>query len=105
MEQILLFWGLPSAITGLLFWWFKKKLDDQDAKQTERENNQRQLILMMMQSTRANNVGIEAIARAVQRIPDAHCNGDMEKALKKMSEYQNAEKNFLMEQGINHIFE
>lgn len=105
MSEVLVFMGVPTAITGLVFWLIKRRIDRNEAKQIERENNHRQLILMMMQSTRANNIGIEAIARAVQRIPDAHCNGDMDAALEKMRNYQMAEKDFLVEQGINHIFE
>lgn len=59
----------------------------------------------MMQSTRANTVGITAIARAVQRIPDAHCNGDMTKALDEIAEIQKKEQQFIIDQGIKHIFE
>lgn len=59
----------------------------------------------MMQSTRANTVGITAIAKAVQRIPDAHCNGDMESALEQMEEIQKKEQQFIIDKGIQHIFE
>ena len=59
----------------------------------------------MMQSTRANTVGITAIAKAVQRIPDAHCNGDMDSALKQMEEIQKKEQQFIIDKGIQHIFE
>ncbi len=104
MELILTF-GIPTAITGLAIWWVKKKMEKAEAKQQEREKNQEKLILMMIQSSKANNVGIEAIARAVQRIPDAHCNGDMEAALEKMALVQKEEKDFLMERGIKYIFE
>lgn len=103
--EVLLTLGIPTAITGLAVWWFKRRVEKTEEKQLEREKNQEKLILMMMQSTRANNVGIEAIARAVQRIPDAHCNGDMEAALEKMAIVQKEEKDFLMERGIKYIFE
>lgn len=59
----------------------------------------------MMQSTRANTVGITAIAKAVQRIPDAHCNGDMASALEQMEEIQKKEQQFIIDKGIQHIFE
>ena len=71
----------------------------------EREENQEKLILMMIQSTKANNVGITAIAKAVQRIPDAHCNGDMTEALEKMDAVQKEEQKFLTERGIKYLFE
>lgn len=59
---------------------------------------------MLMQTSRATNVLAEATARAVQRIPDAHCNGDMDSALKQAAEIQKLEKEFLLDQGIKHIF-
>ena len=104
MPEWILIMGIPSAITGILVWLIKKRMDKQEAAQIEREKNQEKLILMMMNSTRSNAVGIQAIARAIQRIPDAKCNGDMEAALATMAEYQAQEKEFIMEQGIKHIF-
>lgn len=103
--EIIALFGIPSAITGLAIWWVKRKIEANERKQTEREQNQEKLILMMMQSTRANSVGIEAIARAVQRIPDAHCNGDMDSALEKMAIVQKEEQKFLLERGVKYIFE
>ena len=96
--------GIPSAICGLLVWWFKKKVDERDAKIDERERNFEKLMLMIMQTSRANNVLAVATARAVQRIPDAKCNGDMTAALEEAAQLQAAEKNFLVEQGVKHIF-
>lgn len=60
---------------------------------------------MIVQSSKANQIGIEAIARAVQRIPDAQCNGDMKTALEQMQEIQAKEKQFLIERGIKYLFE
>lgn len=60
---------------------------------------------MIVQSSKANQIGIEAIARAVQRIPDAQCNGDMKAALEQMQEIQAKEKQFLIERGIKYLFE
>ena len=59
---------------------------------------------MIMQESRSTNVLATATAKAVQRIPDAHCNGDMTEALRRASEIQNEEKEFLLDQGIKHIF-
>ena len=97
--------GIPSAITGLLVWWLKRSIDKRDAKREEREKNTETLMLMIMQTSRATNVLAEATARAVQRIPDAHCNGDMTHALEEAARIQKEEKDFLMDQGIKHIFE
>lgn len=102
--EILMTWGIPTAITGLMMWWLKKQIDKRDAKAAEREKNTERLMMMIMQTSRATNVLAEATARAVQRIPDAHCNGDMTEALRKASEIQKEEQQFLMDQGVKHIF-
>lgn len=104
LEAILLAAGVPSALFGLLVWYFKKKIDERDARIDEREKNLEKLMLMIMQTSRANNVLAVATARAVQRIPDAQCNGDMTAALEEAAKLQAQEKDFLVEQGVKHIF-
>lgn len=96
--------GIPSAITGLLVWWLKRHIDARDKKAEEREKNTERLMMMIMQTSRATNVLAEATAKAVQRIPDAHCNGDMTEALRKANKIQKEEQQFLMDQGVKHIF-
>lgn len=116
ISQILTFWGVPVAITGLFFWLIQRKLEAQakikekadaekEAKALERERHREKLMMTIMQSTRACIVLSEATARAVQRIPAAECNGDMTKALKQVSEMQNEQKDFLMELGIHSIYD
>lgn len=101
--EIFTLFAVPSSITGLFVWWVKKKLDQQEERQLEREKNQEQLMIMMMNSTKANSIGIQAVARAVQRIPDAHANGDIDSAIEEMNKLQKEEDNFLTEQGVKHI--
>lgn len=84
--------------------WLKKGIDKREAKREEREENTEKLMIMMMQETRATNVLATATAKAVQRIPDAHCNGDMTSALETAAKIQNEEKDFLLDQGIRRIF-
>ena len=108
MEIVLAFiaaMGIPSAVCGLIVWKFKKHIDKQEAKRDLHERNIEKIMLMIMKSTRANNVLATATAKAVQRIPDAKCNGDMTKALEQAAAIQQEEKDFLMEQGIKYIFE
>lgn len=45
-----------------------------------------------------------AAAVAVQRIPDAHCNGDMHAALEYARKVKHAQKDFLTEQGVKAIY-
>lgn len=103
--EIILMFGIPSAITGFGIWLIKRKIEKNEKRYNEKENNLEDLVLMMLQTTRANAVGITAVAKAIQRIPDAHCNGDMTKALEYMKTVQEKEKDFLMDKGVKHIFE
>ena len=96
--------GIPSTIMGFLVWWLKKTIDKNEKKREERESVTEQLMLIIMKNSRATNVLAEATAKAVQRIPDAHCNGDMKAALEEAEAIQNEEKDFLFDQGIKHIF-
>ena len=96
--------SIPSGITAFIFKRLEKKLDDKERKREEKEANTEKLMLMIMQSSRANIVLTEATARAVQRIPDANCNGDMTAALERAAKIQKEEQEFLFDQGIKHIF-
>lgn len=101
--EIFTLFAIPSSITGLFVWWVKKKLDQQEERQLEREKSQQELMVMLMNSTKANCIGIQAVARAVQRIPEAHANGDIDSAIEEMNKLQKQEDSFLTEQGIKHI--
>ena len=83
LTHLIVAMGIPSAIMGLLVWWLKRYIDKKEAKKEKQEKNTEKLMLMIMQTSRATNVLAEATARAVQRIPDAHCNGDMTSALEE----------------------
>lgn len=104
IEIILAAAGIPSAIFGLLIWYFKRSIDKRDAKKEERDKNVEKFMVISLQEIRAVGVLSVATARAVQRIPDAKCNGDMTDALEKAAKIQNEEKDFLVKQGIDHLF-
>lgn len=103
--QILLTFGIPTAITGFGVWLIKRRIEHNEAKTKEHQANLESLVLMMMQTSRANTVGITAIAKAIQRIPDAQCNGDMTAALEQMAAIQKKEQQFVLDKGIKYIFE
>lgn len=105
IAELILLFGIPSAITGLGVWWFKRRVEQSEKKNQEQQENIEALIMMIVQSSKANQIGIQAIARAVQRIPDAQCNGDMTAALAEMERIQQQEKQFLINKGIKYIFE
>lgn len=105
MWEILLSGGIISGIVGLIFWWFKKWIEKRDKEKEEHDKNVENLILYLIKTSTSTNILSEATARAVQRIPDARCNGDMKAALEKASKIHKEEKEFLIDQGLKHIFE
>lgn len=102
--EFLIAMGIPTAIMGLLVWYLKKIIDRNEKRREAREHDTEQLILLIMKTSRATNVLAEATAKAVQRIPDAHCNGDMKAALELAASIQKEEKDFMFDQGVKHIF-
>ena len=122
IEDILASWwwlilaalGLPSALTGFFIRRMEKRLDKREAQRKKeqdalearaeaREEKREQLELVLIQSTSAAIALGEATARAVQRIPDAHCNGDMHQALEYAAEVKHNQKDFLMEIGVHAL--
>lgn len=103
--QFIIAMGVPSALMGFLVWKLKKYIDANEARQIEREKNQQNLIFLVIQSEKANQIGIEAIAKAIQRIPDAHCNGDMTAALTTIDDYKTKEDEFITKLGIKQVFD
>lgn len=119
--------GIPSAITGFCFWLVEhriqrreKQRDQQEEARRkaaekaaeerrhdaeERERAREELEVMIVQSTGAAIALAEATARAVQRIPDAHCNGDMSDALDYAAKVKHAQKDFLAKQGIHALLD
>ena len=119
MEYIwlgLVAFGVPTACTGLFVWLLKRSIEKRDRqreaaqaererKAEERERNREKLDMILLQSTSAAIALGEATAKAVQRIPDAHCNGDMHAALNYATMVKKDQKEFLTALGIHHLHE
>lgn len=106
--------SIPSAITGFLFWLLEhriqkseeenkrerekrqKEIDKRDEQRREYETCQLNMIIASMALSKAT-------AKAVQRIPDAHCNGDMDAALNYAEKIKNDQKTFLQRVAIENI--
>lgn len=106
---------IPSAITGFCFWLIQREINKRDEKdKTEREARQQLLNereatrekneLYIIKSVSASIALGEATARAVQRIPDAHCNGDMHAALEYAQTIKHEQKDFLHEQALKNLY-
>jgi hypothetical protein len=113
---LLITMGIPSAVTAFCFWLVERRMNQRDAVEKEarekrqrdvdrKEENREKLQLTVIQSVNASIALAEATARAVQRIPDAHCNGDMHAALEYASKVKHEQKEFLTKQGINNLYE
>lgn len=108
--------GIPSAITGFLVWNFERKIAKREAKrekeqeerhkkEAEREKAREELQIHTIQGVSAAIALGEATAKAVQRIPDAHCNGDMHYALNYAIKIKHEQKDFLTRMGIASVVE
>lgn len=97
--------GIPSAIMGFIVWKLEKRISKREKALEERESAQEELWLLLVQSTGAAIALGEATAKAVQRIPDAHCNGDMHAALEYATKIKHSQKDFLAKQGIHSLLE
>ena len=108
--------GIPTAVTAFCFWMIenrisqRQKKDDEERKRRqayvdEKEAKRDELQYLLIQSVNASIALSEATARAVERIPDAHCNGDMRKALDYATDVKHKQKEFITREGIKNIFE
>ena len=97
--------GVPSALMGFMIWKLEQRITKREKQLEDQEKAQEDFLILMVQSTGASIALGEATARAVQRIPDAHCNGDMSAALDYASEMKHKQKDFLAKQGIRAIWD
>ena len=78
---------------------FQRELKEAENKEKARQRYE----VYMIKGIMASNSLSEATARVVQRIPDAHCNGDMEAALEEEEKVKKEIQLFLAKQGVNNI--
>lgn len=96
--------GIPSAIMGLLIWRIKRHAEKREKAAEEREDAREQLLLLLVEAVGAALTLGEATAQAVQRIPDAHCNGDMHAALNYAISIKHKQREFLRARGVHSTF-
>ena len=97
--------GIPSAVMGFVVWKLERRISKRENEIEEREKAQEKLFILIVQSSGAAIALGEATARAVQRIPDAHCNGDMHDALAYATDIKHKQKDFLTEQCIQALWD
>ena len=106
--------SIPSAITAFCFWLLERKIQHRDKAEMEaREKRQKDIDererirekteLYIIKSVGASIALGEATAKAVARIPDTHCNGDMHAALEYAQQIKHEQKDFITEQAIKAV--
>jgi flagellar biosynthesis component FlhA len=125
--QLITIMGIPTAVTAFCFWLIERRIQKRDKKKEEeaaerakaakaaaekkekeeaqREAAREQMQILTIQMTNAAIALGEATAKAVQRIPDAQCNGDMHAALDYAAKVKHEQKEFLTSIGIKSILE
>lgn len=122
--------GIPSALTvaivGFFVWLLERSIVKREtarkeeearrekaraaeeakleAERVKQENSRKAFEKNLLATSNAALALGEATARAVQRIPDAHCNGDMHAALNYAAKIKHEQRDFLAAQGIDNIF-
>ena len=96
--MILVAWGVPTAITstlvGILFRKIDRKLEDDKKARRDFERFQVKGLTATMGLCEANALALQ----------NGRCNGETHKALDYMQSVKREQREFLMSQGIEHIF-
>ena len=99
--QLMMAFGIPAFMIRRM----EKRMDEREQKAEQREKNREEMNRLQVKTTMAAIALGEATARAVQRIPDAHCNGDMTAALAYVKTVKHEEKDFLTGLGIHALYD
>lgn len=114
MWAVILAMSIPSGVTAFCFWLIErsikrrddelKKAEEKRQKELDDKEEQRKTYeLCQLNMIMASMALAEATAKAVQRIPNAQCNGDMDAALNYANEVKNEQRDFLKKQAIKQM--
>lgn len=104
LETILVSASIPSAVIAFCFSMLNRKLAKRQEEAERKEEARRKNEAIVIEGVMAAITLGEATAKAVQRIPDAHCNGDMHAALEYATEVKNRHRDFIREQGVDALY-
>lgn len=103
--ELLLAVGIPSAIAsgviGLLFKRIDRRLKEEEGKREKQAQARREFEQFEVQSLTAVISLCEANATALQ---NGHCNGETHAALEYLKKVKHEQRDFLVKNGIEHIF-
>lgn len=107
--------GITAIVVGVIDYLSQRRTkqeikDEMHRNKAERLEHERQkekarkeFELKMLSGIMASVTLSEATAKAVQRIPDANCNGDMTAALDEEEKVTKEIREFLARQGVDNI--
>lgn len=95
---------IPTTVMGLIAWHYKRRVEKVEKEKTAQERSEEQYEFDLVQAIWAAIALSEATARAVQRIPDAKCNGDMHAALDYCQKVKHQQKEHLAQLGIHALY-
>lgn len=95
--------GVPSAIFSSFIKGIEKKLDEARNEQMSHEQKRLEHEIMLIDMTMASLDLAEVTAEAVQRIPNANCNGEMSTALQGAKAIQTKYRDFVKLQAVQSL--
>ncbi len=112
--DVVVFGVIQAVVTSMGIWLIQRSITKRDkvvekreaarCEAAERREKEREdMEYNLLTAVNASMALGEATARAVQRIPDAHCNGDMTAALSYTTEVKHDLKNFLNRKAVEKI--
>ena len=103
LKMILIESGFSAVIIGLVVGLMQKKFEKLEKKREEKEQRQEALQRIILESLDgAMDLSIST-ATAISRIPSAHCNGDMHKALAAAQKTKENQRRAMTAAGISHM--
>ena len=95
--------GIPTSVLSFYIWMLERRIERREKQQEAAEKAREEFETPLHESSLAAIALGEATARAVQRIPDAHCNGDMHAALDYAAAVKHQQREFVAKRGIRAI--
>lgn len=95
--------AIPSAVIGFCCWLLQRRITKNEERADEKAKQQERLQIIILDSVNGSIRLSEATARAVQRIPNARCNGDMHAALDDIERTRQRQQRLITEAGIHDI--
>lgn len=95
--------GIVTGLIGILLRRFEKRMEKRDKAKEQKEEARQKYEELNIKMSFASLSLAEATAEAVQRIPDAHCNGEMHDALKEANRIKKEYREFETKQTAKSL--